>query len=104
MLIKTDKVYLTIVYNLYAVFKYQIGEYLAAVDNISKAIELGGKSPRIYLQRVEWAVAAQKPQLASLYLDAANQHFSPLQHYAFHKQLNYWQMRIQLLNSLPATP
>ena len=106
LVIQTEKPYLTIVYNLYAIFKSQIGEYFAAVENISKAIDLGERSPRVYLQRIEWAIAAQESQLAAFYLEDANQHFSPLQQFAFQKQLSYWQMRIQLLNSslLPVTP
>ncbi|MEK7991759.1 MAG: hypothetical protein VSS52_012185 [Thiotrichaceae bacterium] len=99
------KAHLAQLYNLYARFKAQTSDYLAAIDAISKSINLvKNASSELYFLRIKWAIAAQDIQLASLYLETAYQAFNPFRQYAYQKQLSYWRMRIELFNQSQVKP
>ncbi|MCV6637465.1 hypothetical protein [Candidatus Albibeggiatoa sp. nov. NOAA] len=96
---------LAIIYNLYALFKAQMGDYLAAIDAISQSLDLSEqRSPELYFSRIQWAFATQDMQLASLYLNTAYQEFTQFRQYAYQKQLNYWRTRIELFNQSQTKP
>ncbi len=99
LLQRAKKVHLGTLYRIYAYFKAQLGDYLAAIDSATQALEHSKRhSPELYFLRIKWAVAAQDAKLASMYLNATYQYFNPFREYAYHKQLAYWEMRIELLN------
>ncbi|WP_353570616.1 hypothetical protein [Candidatus Albibeggiatoa sp. nov. BB20] len=106
VLLKNTKAHdLPTIYHLYARFKAQIGNYLAAIDAVSKSLSLVKTgSPELYLSRIQWAVAAQDMQLASLYLETTYQDFNLFRQYAYQKQLSYWRMRIELFNQSQVKP
>lgn len=97
LLTNAQKAYIATVYRIYAMFKAQTGDYMTAIDMMSQAIELKS-SPSLYFLRIEWAYETKDIALTSLYLDAAYRDFNPFRQYAFHKQLSYWNMRIELAN------